>query len=128
MLRSKRLGGQVKFRNATSAAPISKDARGEAVAVLQCLLSELGYALPTSMSSGGADGVFGRETEDAVKQFQRSKGLKPDGYVGPLTLQALDDLIMANPNVLETVDFADVKARMALDVLLPLGRRTSAYW
>lgn len=32
-----------------------------------------------------ADGIFGPRTESAVKDFQRSKGLKADGIVGKLT-------------------------------------------
>ena len=36
-----------------------------------------------------ADGVFGRQTELAVKSFQSSRGLEPDGVVGPLTRNAL---------------------------------------
>ena len=36
-----------------------------------------------------ADGVFGPQTESAVKNFQSSHGLTPDGVVGPQTRQAL---------------------------------------
>jgi hypothetical protein len=31
------------------------------------------------------DGLFGRDTEDAVKRYQRAHGLDDDGVVGPLT-------------------------------------------
>ena len=36
-----------------------------------------------------ADGVYGPETEEAVKSFQSSKGLTADGIVGPATIAAL---------------------------------------
>jgi peptidoglycan hydrolase-like protein with peptidoglycan-binding domain len=37
----------------------------------------------------GADGVYGPETEEAVKSFQSEHGLEVDGIVGPATLSAL---------------------------------------
>lgn len=36
-----------------------------------------------------ADGIFGKLTEEAVKDFQLKNGLKPDGIVGPATLGKL---------------------------------------
>jgi peptidoglycan hydrolase-like protein with peptidoglycan-binding domain len=37
----------------------------------------------------GIDGVFGRQTADAVRQFQQGEGLHVDGIVGPATWSAL---------------------------------------
>jgi hypothetical protein len=37
------------------------------------------------------DGLFGRGTEDLVRSFQRSRGLRSDGMVGPDTWHALLD-------------------------------------
>jgi peptidoglycan hydrolase-like protein with peptidoglycan-binding domain len=37
-----------------------------------------------------SDGVFGQETEDAVKKIQRENGLAPNGIVGPDTREKLE--------------------------------------
>jgi peptidoglycan hydrolase-like protein with peptidoglycan-binding domain len=45
--------------------------------------------LQQALGSIKVDGVFGPETEEAVRKFQASKGLSVDGVVGPLTSAAL---------------------------------------
>ena len=52
--------------------------RGDDVRQLQQGLYRLGYRLDV-------DGYFGRQTDAAVRSFQKSKGLKVDGIVGPQT-------------------------------------------
>lgn len=56
-----------------------------AVSDLQNRLIELGYDLPRF----GADGIFGRETYNAVIDFQRASGLTEDGIAGPNTFGKL---------------------------------------
>ena len=56
---------------------------GAAIEQLQERLQVLG------VYSGSVDGVFGPETESAVKQAQRNNNLQPDGIVGPDTWRAL---------------------------------------
>ena len=58
-----------------------KGSRGSVVILIQQAL----HLLP--------DGIFGNQTEDAVKEFQKEKGLKPDGIVGPSTMSKLVPLI-----------------------------------
>ena len=55
--------------------------KGQAVKEMQSLLDRLGYDL----GSYGVDGDFGKDTEAAVKRFQRDHGLAADGICGPET-------------------------------------------
>jgi N-acetyl-anhydromuramyl-L-alanine amidase AmpD len=66
-------------------AVLSKNSRGERVEELQKLLNKAGYDLDE-------DGVFGGETDKAVRAFQRAHGLPVDGIVGGKTWRALDKL------------------------------------
>jgi peptidoglycan hydrolase-like protein with peptidoglycan-binding domain len=59
---------------------------------VQAHLVELGYQLPVSMASGAPDGIFGKETDAVVRQFQAANGLTPDGKVGRKTMGRLDEL------------------------------------
>lgn len=65
---------------------VSKPVSGDDVFALQERLLEMGY------DAGRADGIFGRETEQALRSFQRDYGLNPDGICGPGTLRALKQL------------------------------------
>ena len=64
---------------------LRRGSRGDAVRAAQYLLLCRGMTLPKY----GADGDYGQETEDAVKEFQRLKGLESDGECGALTWAAL---------------------------------------
>ena len=57
---------------------------GDGVRYLQFYLSYIADFVPT-VSSVAIDGVFGAETEAAVRSFQSSYSLSPDGVVGELT-------------------------------------------
>lgn len=65
---------------------LRKGSVGQAVKELQQMLLERGYDLGIC----GADGDFGKATENAVKKFQRDHGLTADGVVGKKTWAALD--------------------------------------
>lgn len=56
--------------------------RGEDVRKLQLALMFLGFDLRTY----GADGIYGSETESAVRSFQKKHLLRVDGIAGPETL------------------------------------------
>src|SRR5665647_3127057 len=51
--------------------------------------------LALGFSPDRVDGVFGANTEKAVRHFQRGVGLAVDGQVGPETLRAFADLARA---------------------------------
>jgi peptidoglycan hydrolase-like protein with peptidoglycan-binding domain len=58
--------------------------QGTDVLNLQLALSYLGYIV------GPLDGIYGEETQNAVRNFQRDEGLIPDGIAGEQTYSALD--------------------------------------
>ena len=60
--------------------------QGDDVAELQERLLSLGF------TPDRVDGVFGTNTEQAVRRFQNGVGLAADGSVGPQTLRAFADL------------------------------------
>ena len=53
--------------------------RGEDVRRLQARLQELGYL------GGKVDGIFGKQTKEALEEFQRLNRLSVDGIAGPKT-------------------------------------------
>lgn len=63
---------------------VRRGARGNLTRIIQRRLIAKGYKLRY-----GADGVFGTETYNKVRQFQRAKGLTVDGIVGKNTWKAL---------------------------------------
>lgn len=62
---------------------VSPNMRGEDVRWAQQRLKALGY------DCGTADGIFGTKTDNAVKAFQKAKGLSQDGDIGPKTWDKL---------------------------------------
>lgn len=64
---------------------LKRGSKGRRVRNLQAGLNR---AFP-AYSSLAVDGIFGRATERAVKEFQRRSGLTADGIVGPKTRKAL---------------------------------------
>lgn len=72
--------GSVVMKN----LPVLKiGSRGEYVLAWQKFLNQNGYFC------GAEDGIFGKNTSIAVKDFQRSRGLDPDGIIGRNTWAAI---------------------------------------
>ena len=65
------------------AATYRQGSSGSAVRTIQTKLKNWGYY------NGSVDGIFGSQTTEAVKYFQRKNGLTADGIVGPATMKAL---------------------------------------
>lgn len=68
---------------AQAAYALAWGSTGTDVRKVQQLLSRWGYY------DGAVDGVYGRQTYDAVRYFQRANGLSVDGKVGQETARAL---------------------------------------
>lgn len=67
-----------------NASALSKNgSRGEEVRKIQTKLKNWGYY------NGSVDGVYGWQTENAVRSFQKKNGLKVDGVAGQATLNAM---------------------------------------
>ena len=71
----------------TDKPTLRKGDRGEYVTLMQTELIQKGY----SCGDSSADGVFGTQTEKAVKRFQKDNGLVEDGICGKNTWNALSE-------------------------------------
>lgn len=70
---------------------LKRGSRGDDVKKLQLGLNALGF------SAGGADGIFGGGTEDAVEDFQEKHSLYADGKAGRDTLKKFNDECLKYP-------------------------------
>ncbi len=73
----------VFFRSNETWALSKYGSRGEEVRTIQNKLKRWGYY------KGNVDGIYGSQTLEAVKYFQRKNGLTVDGIAGTKTLQAM---------------------------------------
>lgn len=72
-----------KQQNTTVETLSKYGSRGSEVTQIQTKLKRWGYY------SGNIDGIYGTQTVNAVKYFQRKNGLTADGIAGPATLKAM---------------------------------------
>lgn len=72
-----------------SGTTMKLNSQGASVTQLQTDLKQLGYYY------GSITGNFGEKTEEAVKDFQKAKGLYADGVAGGSTLTAIEKAIAA---------------------------------
>jgi N-acetylmuramoyl-L-alanine amidase len=74
------LGGRLLYRS------VSHPFTGDDVLELQSRLADMGFDV------GRCDGIFGKRTEDALREFQHHTGLVNDGCCGPMTLREFEKL------------------------------------
>ncbi len=87
--------------NVAYAAVLQQGSRGVNVKTLQTKLKNWGYY------KGSVDGIFGAQTKEAVKYFQRKNGLKADGIVGKKTLAALGMSTTSSNSSSNTSSYSD---------------------
>lgn len=73
----------ILFQKSSVEALSKYGSRGEKVRNIQTKLKRWGYY------SGNVDGIYGTQTVNAVKYFQRKNGLTADGIAGQATLNAM---------------------------------------
>ncbi len=77
---------------------IREGSRGAYVLIAQDDLNTLGYR------TGGLDGIFGKQTTEAVKSYQRSRRLGVDGIIGCNTWRSLQEDVVGTGRTSTTID------------------------
>ena len=77
---------------------IRRGSRGNYVCIAQDDLNTLGY------KTGGLDGVFGAQTESAVRRYQTSRGLTSDGIIGCNTWRSLQENVVGTGKTSTTIN------------------------
>ena len=87
--------------------------RGDEVTQIQTKLKRWGYY------NGNIDGIYGSQTQEAVRYFQRKNGLTVDGIAGPKTLAAMGITSSSSGSSSSSSNSSNVNL---------LARRTSSSW
>lgn len=77
---------------------IQLGSRGAYVMIAQDDLNTLGY------KTGGLDGIFGSNTQTAVRSYQQNKGLAVDGIIGCNTWRSLQEDVLGKGKTSTTID------------------------
>ena len=86
-------------RKVASGYPLIRlGSRGNYVCIAQDDLNTLGYR------TGGLDGVFGTQTTNAVRNYQRSRGLTVDGIIGCNTWRSLQENVVGTGATSTTIN------------------------
>ena len=98
------------------------NSKGPEVRQLQERLKELGYL------SGNIDGVYGAQTKNAVRAFQKANGLSADGDAGPYTLTVLYESPNVMPNPAVMTPTPEPTATPNADGLVPMPETAVSGW
>jgi len=63
----------------------------------------------------GVDGVYGKNTKEAIMKYQSDNGIKPTGFVGQLTSKKLGVEPMTSTQKPKGPDFSNIKMKPSLD-------------
>ena len=96
------LSYQIFFRNSETEALSKYGSRGEEVRQIQTKLKRWGYY------SGNVDGIYGSQTQAAVRWFQSKNGLTVDGIAGKNTLAAMGIFNSSNNSSSNSTNSSDL--------------------
>ena len=89
----------LKYACPTGGYPLIKQgSKSVYVLIAQDGLNTLGYR------TGGLDGIFGSQTRNAVLNYQRDRGLSPDGIVGCNTWRSIQENVIGIGRTSTTID------------------------
>jgi len=83
--------------------PLQNGSSGNYITVLQVMLNRISRNYPAIPRINPVDGIFGAQTEESIKRFQRIFNLTPDGIVGQATWYKLVFLYVGVTNLSELV-------------------------
>ena len=105
--------------------PLRRGMSGPEVTVLQVMLNRIRQNYPAIPRISSVDGIFGEETEEAVRSSQSIFGLTPDGVVGPGTWYRLVFLYVGVNDLSELISQGQTYYRVNFGPNSPLLREGS---
>ncbi len=110
------------IRETYPGTPLRLGSSGQDVQVIQTQLNRISRDYPSIPKISSNDGVFGVETENAVREFQEIFNLSPDGIIGKATWYKLKYLYVAVSNLAELnsegIRLEDIPKQFAGDIRL----------
>lgn len=91
------------IRRSYPGSPLRRGDTGEDVVVIQASINRISQNYPAIPKIYPADGIFGKDTENAVRKFQSIFELTPDGVVGEATWYKMVNLYVGVTQLSELV-------------------------